>query len=338
MWVKFTRSLNSILGKLLILSVFLISAPGACMKTPDNSSDVQPQSAPFQEVRQASIVVLGTVQDGGSPHIGCERSCCSGLFEVPDPSRKVVSLGLIDPKHKKRYMLEASPDFTSQLDHLNSLCSWRADKTPDGIFLTHAHIGHYTGVMYLGREAMGARGAPVYAMPRMEQFLRENGPWSQLVELGNIDLNPMVADDWIELSPDISISAFRVPHRDEFSETVGYKIQGPQKSALFIPDIDKWEKWERDIVQEIQQVDYALLDATFFDGNELPGRDMSEVPHPFVIESMKLFESLSKTERSKVYFIHFNHTNPALDRSSRACSLIHSNGFEVAEMGMVLEL
>eukprot|EP00957_Ditylum_brightwellii_P156501 11911053-Ditylum_brightwellii.AAC.1 len=61
-------------------------------------------------------------------------------------------------------------------------------KTPDGIFLTHAHIGHYTGLMYLGREALGAVDVPVYAMPRMRSFLKNNGPWSQLVSLGNINI------------------------------------------------------------------------------------------------------------------------------------------------------
>ena len=103
-----------------------------------------------------------------------------------------------------------------------------------------------------------------------------------------------------------------MPHRDEYSETVGYVISGPNKSALFIPDIDKWEKWKLDINAEIKKVDYALLDATFFDEKEINNRDISEIPHPFIIESMKKFEMMTPEEKNKIIFIHFNHTNPVL--------------------------
>ena len=129
-----------------------------------------------------------------------------------------------------------------------------------------------------------------------------------------------------------------VPHRDEFSETVGYQIDGPNKTALFIPDIDKWEIWERDILEEIRQVDYAMVDATFFDENELPGRNMSDIPHPFVVESMELFEGLSETDKNKVIFIHLNHSNPLLDRGSAAYQLIVARGFKVAKEGDHLPL
>ena len=280
-----------------------------------------------------SIVILGTVQDAGSPHIGCEKECCASLFISPDPTRKVVSLGLIDTENKKTYLFEATPDITEQVKTLKQYASWDANELPNGIFLTHAHIGHYTGLMYLGKEAINAKAIRTYAMPKMKGFLETNGPWSQLVSNENIVLYPLENQKEILLAPNLKVIPFTVPHRDEFSETVGYRIIGPNKSALFIPDIDKWEKWETNITAEITKVDYAFIDATFYDGEELNTRDISQIPHPFVSESMALFQRLTKEEKQKIYFIHFNHTNPLLDPKSEQASHVLANGFNIARFG-----
>ena len=184
-------------------------------------------------------------------------------------------------------------------------------------------------------EVMGAREVPVYAMPRMRTYLAENGPWSQLVNYQNIILQPLAGDSTITLPGDFRITPFLVPHRDEYSETVGYRIEGPGKSAIFIPDIDKWERWDRDINEEIQRVDYAFLDATFYANGEIPGRDMSEIPHPFMEESMNRFDQLPTEERKKVYFIHFNHTNPVLREDSEARWLVLERGYGLAEEGQI---
>jgi pyrroloquinoline quinone biosynthesis protein B len=212
------------------------------------------------------------------------------------------------------------------------------NELPDGIFLTHAHIGHYTGLMYLGKEATNADRIPVYTMPRMKDFLENNGPWSQLVTNNNIDLVLLENNLKLEITPNVAVIPFRVPHRDEYSETVGYKIIGPNKTALFIPDIDKWEMWDTDISEAISQVDYAFLDATFFDGEEINSRDISEIPHPFIIESMYRFQDLPTSEKNKIYFIHFNHTNPMLDRESEAYQTVLKNGFNVARFHELFKL
>lgn len=206
---------------------------------------------------------------------------------------------------------------TAQVKLLKDFAGERAKEVPDGIFVTHAHIGHYTGLMYLGKEAANASQVPVYAMPRMKTFLEQNGPWSQLVTNKNIVLNEMQENVDMQLSPQLHITPITVPHRDEFSETVGYRIEGPANKVLFIPDIDKWAKWNRNIAEEIAGVDYAFLDATFYDAAEINNRDISTIPHPFVIESMELFKSLSTAEKKKIYFIHFNHTNPLLRLESK---------------------
>ena len=286
----------------------------------------------------AFIVVLGTVQDAGSPHIGCAKDCCKNLFRNPDPTRKVVSLGLVDPENGHTFLIEATPDMPAQIEFLNQFANRTSNQMPDGIFLTHAHIGHYTGLMYLGREAKGANAVPVYAMPRMADFLRANGPWSQLVELKNIEIKNLDADSAIVLDNEIQVIPLGVPHRDEFSETVGFLIRGPNKTLLFIPDIDKWQKWERDIKQLIQEVDYALIDATFYSGEEINNRDISEIPHPFIVESMALFADLDSVNKAKIHFIHLNHTNPALDTASPAAKQIKANGFNLARYGQVLPL
>ncbi|HIA06459.1 MAG TPA: pyrroloquinoline quinone biosynthesis protein PqqB [Flavobacteriales bacterium] len=292
----------------------------------------------YADQEGTALVVLGTIQDAGSPQAGCNRKCCAGLYRSPDVNRKVVSIGVIDYAAGKKWMFEATPDFTSQVNMLNDHLGVEDGATPDGIFLTHAHIGHYTGLMYLGKEAMGASSVPVYAMPRMRKFLTENGPWSQLVSNNNITLQPMEDKVTIQLTPGLKVTPFLVPHRDEFSETVGYRIEGPTKKVLFIPDIDKWAKWETSIMEEIQKVDLVYLDATFYDGEELNYRAMSEVPHPFIVESMELFKDLPASEKSKIHFIHFNHTNPALDKSSMKYAEVINNGFKIAETGEMVKL
>jgi len=292
----------------------------------------------FRAVDSLSLVVLGTVQDGGSPHIGCTRSCCTGLSPAEKERRRVVSLGLVDPAGGRRWLIEATPDIVPQLAALGQVAA-RADAgPPDGIFVTHAHIGHYTGLLYLGKEAAGASGVPVYAMPRMKAFLESNDPWSLLVMQGNIRIEGMAAGMPVSLPAGVRVTPVPVPHRDELSETVAFFIEGPGHSALFLPDIDKWERWDASITAWIGRVDYALLDATFFDGDELKTRDISLVPHPFVIESLALFDSLPPNERRKVIFIHFNHTNPLLDESSAATRRVLDRGYRVARIGDVLPL
>lgn len=298
-----------------------------------SSSDAV-SSAP--DDRGVNLHILGVAQDAGYPQAGCFKPHCMPGWVGTQPKRSAVSLGLIDHDHKTRYMFEATPNFPDQYYRLNSLAP-NPDYSMAGIFLTHAHIGHYTGLMYLGREAMGADKVPVFAMPKMRNFIETSGPWSQLVALGNIALQDL-ADNTPEVLGSVTVTPFLVPHRDEYSETVGYKISGPEKTALFIPDIDKWNKWDVDLIDLIKSVDYAFLDASFFADGELPGRDMSQIPHPFVVETMAALQSLSAEQRAKVWFIHMNHTNPLLWADSAERSTVQAAGFNVASEGQVFPL
>ena len=277
-----------------------------------------------------TLKILGVVQDGGMPHLGNNKTCCENIKK----DKYVTSLMLMNNENNESFLFDASPDINKQLNFMGE----RIKKDLKGIFLTHAHIGHYTGLMYFGREALNSKLVNVYAMPRMKKFLEENGPWSQLVSLQNILIIELSNQSKISIDSNVIVQPVEVPHRAEFSETVGYKIYGPNKTALFIPDIDKWYLWEKSIVDEIKQVDYAIIDATFYDSKEVNYRDISEIPHPFVTESMDLFDSIDIKEKNKIYFIHLNHTNPLINKDSDQYKLVRSKGYNVAEEGMKLNL
>lgn len=278
------------------------------------------------------LIILGTAQDGGYPHIGCKKKCCELAWKNEKLKRFVVSLALVDPRTKQWWLFEATPDIKEQLHYFQALTNSQYKYLPDGVFLTHAHMGHYAGLMQLGREALGAKDVSVYAMPRMKEYLENNGPWSQLVKLHNIAIQSIDTTAPIPLTAELSVQSFRVQHRDEYSETVGFNIITTNRKYLFIPDIDKWNKWDRPIIDKVKSVDIALLDGTFYDDTELPGRSMSEVPHPFIIESEQLFANEVSVTKSKVRFIHFNHTNPLLWDNAQQ-KKVRSKGFNIAVQG-----
>ncbi len=293
-------------------------------------------SSHAQENAETKLLVLGIAQDAGYPQLNCYKPHCMPAWENVQLKKMAVSLGIVDNQTKKKYLIEATPDIRQQMYNLHQFIN--NDYKFGGIFLTHAHIGHYTGLMHFGREAAGTKNINVYAMPKMTEFLINNGPWSQLVTLKNIILQPLQSQQAVKLSDNLSITPLIVPHRDEFSETVGFKIKGPNKTALFIPDINKWGKWDLSIVEEIKKVDYALLDATFYNNAEIPNRDMSEIPHPFVEESIKLFDKMPANDKKKIIFIHFNHSNPLLQKDSDAQKQVKDKGYNFAYEGMSLNL
>lgn len=283
------------------------------------------------------IQVLGVAQDAGLPQANCYRPHCMDAWEDPSKRRLATSIAVVDRDAGRKYLFDATPDMREQLYALHTIA-------PDdeyelgGVFLTHAHMGHYTGLVHFGREAAGTQGIPVYAMPRMYEFLAANGPWDQLVRLQNIELRRIAHDEPLRLGPNVTVTPMLVPHRDEYSETVAYRIDGPSRSAVFIPDIDKWNLWAVDVRDLVRSVDYALLDATFFRDGELGGRDMSKIRHPFVSESMDLLDALDAGEKARVIFIHMNHTNPLLHDGSEAQTEVTRRGYRYAHEGMRLDL
>ena len=306
-------------GLFFILIIFL----SACQKT---------NTIKRNKPNDVILKVLGTIQDGGIPHMGCNKVCCLKYFKNNTFRVGVSSLGISNLKNETNYLIDATPNINHQLKAL--IGTSNPSEKLNGIFLTHAHMGHYSGLLNFGREAMNSKNIPLYLMPRFYNFIQDNGPWNQLVKLENVMLKRIYDREKITLESNLSITPIQVPHRDEYSETVGFLIEGNTKSALYIPDIDKWEKWNNSIIELIKNVDYAFLDGTFYDEKEVNNRDISEIPHPFIIESLKLFNPLDESEKNKIYFIHLNHTNPLLNSDSSEYDKVIRKGFNVAEPNM----
>ncbi len=293
----------------------------------------------FAAVAQAKspyVAVLGIAQDAGVPQIGCESPFCKKAWKDAKLRQMVSSIGLIDPDTNERWVFDATPDFPAQFELLKQL-SGDYSNDLSGIFLTHAHIGHYTGLMYLGRESMNSKAVKVFVMPRMKTMLENNAPWSQLVNIKNIAISPLTENDSVKLNENLKVEPFLVPHRDEFSETVGYKIIAGNKSLVFIPDIDKWQKWDKDLKDVVKANSYVLIDGTFYADGEI-NRPMSEVPHPFVLETMELLNELPLKDKAKVFFIHFNHTNPLVQDDAKKIKEVKAKGFNIAFQGQKIDL
>jgi len=281
------------------------------------------------------IYILGNTQDAGLPHIGCQHPFCEDSFNVYE-EHYTTSIAVVNSDLRKYILFEATPDITYQLNYLKNNV-FQEFLLPESLYITHAHMGHYTGLMYFGREALGAKDLMVRVLPRMSNFLQNNGPWSQLVDINNIKIKEINFGLSTNELSNIKVTPVKVPHRDEYSETAGYIIEGKNKKALFIPDIDKWEKWDRDLSQLAKEFDFLLIDATFYDSKEI-NRDISEIPHPLVTETIDLLSGLNIENRSKVYFIHMNHTNMMLDPDSELSKLVTSKGFNIARLGQKLYL
>ncbi len=275
-------------------------------------------------------VLLGIAQDAGVPQIGCDCPACAAARADANLRQRAVSVGLIDTEARASWIIDATPDFREQYDALRAL----APGCPlQGVLLSHIHIGHYLGLAQLGKEALNARGMPVLCSPRAAGFLQSNGPWSQLVENGNVALAPWTAGAPIALSPALTVTPVPVPHRAEYSDTVAFSIAGPRQTLFYCPDIDRWEAWDQDIRAVVDAHNVALLDATFFSGAELPGRDMSKIPHPLVTDTVA---RLSGTG-SAVALIHLNHSNPLL-RDTPERSWLRAQGFGVGAQGQTWPL
>lgn len=284
-------------------------------------------------------LVLGSAQDAGFPQVGCytERCDAGRALHAAGKGRFASSLALVEPQAERFYLVDATPDITRQLDLITEPAFRRraSERRPfDGIFLTHAHIGHYAGLAVLGNEGMGIRDTPVYCTPAMADFLASNQPWQYLVEQGRIELRPLPFDTWHRLDEHLEVQLWKVPHRDEFADTVAFVFRGPQATLLFLPDINMWSQWDRGVVEAVSSVDVALLDATFWSIDELPGRSMDDLPHPLITQTMEALQGVVDAGTARVVLTHLNNSNPALDEGGPEQAEVLERGFEIAREGM----
>jgi len=291
---------------------------------------------------EPAVRILGIAQDGGLPHAACSCPRCDAARKDPKLSSPVASIGIVAPSAQKAYLIDASPDIIEQLDALadvRSLENERVDRTPvDGIFITHAHMGHYLGLAHLGFEAINTKSLPLWASPAMASFLENNAPWSQLVRLKNLALRPLSDGDTVALEDGLTVQAIKVPHRAEYTDTYAYIIRGPHKSLLYVPDISPWHQLDRPLSDLLDNVDIALVDGTFYSGDELPGRDTKEIGHPLIVDTMDLLQEKVSSGKLKVLFVHLNHSNPTLVPDSKERQAMESRGFQLGWPGMEFEL
>jgi pyrroloquinoline quinone biosynthesis protein B len=279
------------------------------------------------------LFVLGVAQDGGMPQVGCERECCAAA-RAAGRVLYPASLGVVDHASSRLVLVEATPRIEEQLTLLRDLAGVHGrNRAPvDAVVLTHAHIGHYLGLAQFGREVAAVHDLPVHCSPRMAAFLRANGPWSQLVQLHEIDLQEHAPLQTFTPIPGLAVRAIPVPHRDEYSDTMAFVLRGPHRAVLFVPDVDAWDRSPGLLDQLLDGVDVAYVDGTFFDGSELPDRNLAEIRHPLMTDTMRRLAAFAAAHPGVVRFIHLNHTNPAL-RDAALAAQIAAAGFRIAQQG-----
>lgn len=287
------------------------------------------------------LFVLGIAQDGGLPQLGCEKECCAaaraaGRVLFP------ACLGVVDRRPEagpKLLLVEATPRVEEQVAMLHDLAAvhGRGRAPVDAVLLTHAHLGHYLGLALFGREAAATSGLPVHCSPRLARFLGGEAPWRQLVELHQIAPAPFAVGEPFSPWPGLEVRAVAVPHRDEFSDTMAFVLRGPHRSVLFVPDVDAWERAPGLLERLLDGVDVAYLDATFYDGAELPERNLAEIRHPFVVRTMERLAARAAARPGAIRFLHCNHTNPLL-RDPALVRAIEARGFALAAQGERLTL
>jgi pyrroloquinoline quinone biosynthesis protein B len=312
--------------------------PHALSQPPKRHASASDTSAEAID-RAVHALVLGSVQDAGFPQVGCYTERCNEgrALHAAGRGRFVSSLALVEPQEERFYLVDATPDITRQLDLITdpAFRQRAAARRPfDGIFLTHAHIGHYTGLAVLGKEGMGIRETPVYCTEAMAAFLASNQPWQLMVEQGRLDLRPLAIDRWHRIDEHLDVQLWKVPHRDEFADTVGFVFRGPSSSLLYLPDINAWRAWDRDVAEAVAGVDVALLDGTFWSMDELPGRSVEDIPHPLMTQTMDALQEVVDQDKSRVLLTHLNNSNPALDDGGPQQAEVARRGFEIAREGM----
>lgn len=276
------------------------------------------------------ILILGSAQDAGVPQIGCDCSNCLYARKNHKFIRFGPSIAILDNEKEYCYLIDASPDIKHQVEIIKrNVPKVKTQKTLpiSGVFLTHVHFGHVSGLWTLGKECIDTQEITVFCSEKMCEFLVNNHPFSHMIVRKNLILSEMKINHKYPIE-DFWITSFQVPHRNEYADTVGYVIER-NKKLLYLPDLDYWRD---DLIKLVESVDIALIDGSFYSKDELPGRD--DVPHPPIKETKELLDP-TKTE---IHFTHFNHTNLILKREGKERKEILEKGFKIAFDGLKINI
>ena len=266
------------------------------------------------------VEVLGNVQDGGVPHLGCDCEICSKARDDPSEAKYVESILLKEnnDENTARYLVNATPDIRQQV-------KW---KYLDGIFVPHEGLGHITGLQFFGQEGPDISELSVFCCDDVEDYMMKNDPYRFLVDRNNLELHDFSDGETLELrGGEIESIQFHHPHLNH--DTTAYMIHGEDKKLFYLADITDFN---REIEEKVEEADIAIIDGTFWSEDEI-GR-FEEVPHPPIRRSLDEFADTD----TKIYFTHLNHTNPALREDTEERSELESQGFHVAEQGMEFKL
>lgn len=261
---------------------------------------------------------LGTAQDGGVPHLGCQCDACSTARDDPNAQRLSASLQVYDEKRGINYIFDASPDIRFQIE----------SDYIDGIFLSHGELGTTTGLLYLGKESINANMVPVYCTAGVTEFLEDNYAYRLLIDRNNIVVNEFASDQEVEVMG-LTVTPIEVVHRYVPTDTHAFRIDSGEKTLFYITDIDYWTD---EALEQVENADIAVVDGTFWSEEEIDR--FERVPHPPIKESLEKLADMD----TEIYFTHINHTNPVLDPDSPERQQVEDAGFHIAEEGDEIDL
>ncbi len=127
---------------------------------------------------------------------------------------------------------------------------------------------------------------------------------------------------------------------------------------LYCPDTDGFPSWTPSLSHTLASIDIALVDGTFFDAHELPGRDLKTIPHPFACDTIPMLHAIDKNnpdlpkptgtwtpgkpgpgpftgtlQGKEIVLVHLNHSNPLWRGESVQRRWVEERGVGVAEQG-----
>jgi len=268
------------------------------------------------------LEVLGNVQDGGVPHLGCSCDVCEAAREDRDKIKYSHSLLLKenDDSNSIRYLIGASADIRFQT----------AGEVFDGIFLLDNHFTHLIGLLYLGEFSLEAENLPVYAPEFMQDYLMRNDPYRFLVDRENIDIQNIENGEVEELHG-VEITPHLTVKQSEHTGTFSYMIEGKEKTVYYAPLV--YQSWKREELEKIREADIAIIEGCFYQQDEVE-RYSEEPPHPLMPDTMDELEDAD----TDIYFTHLNHTNPVLREDSEERKEMEERGFKLAEKDMEFEI